>query len=62
MQNRDPKQTVLDHTVEPTVQMKAVIDILDMVISALPIDEKRIYIHGNSMGAFATWELLSRFP
>ena len=60
--NRDPGQTVLDHTLEPTEQMKAVIGILDMCVSSLPIDEKRLYIHGNSMGAHATWELLSRFP
>ena len=59
---RDPKQTVLDHTLEPTVQMQCVIGILETVTKKLPIDKKRLYIHGNSMGAHATWELLSRFP
>lgn len=62
VQCRDWKQTILDHTVEPTVQMQAVIEILDTVTVELPIDTKRLYIHGNSMGAHATWELLSRFP
>ena len=28
----------------------------------LPIDKKRIYVCGLSMGGFATWELLSRRP
>ncbi len=59
---REWSQTTLDHTVAPTVQMQCAIDILDMVISELPVDTKRLYIHGNSMGAHATWELLSRFP
>lgn len=59
---RDWSQTTMDHTVAPTAQMQAVIEILDMIVKELPIDEKRIYIHGNSMGAHATWELLSRFP
>lgn len=62
VQVRDWSQTTLDHTVEPTVQMQAVIDVLNKVESELPIDKKRMYIHGNSMGAHATWELLSRFP
>ncbi len=62
VQCRDWKQTTLDHTVAPTAQMQAVIEILDIVIDKMPIDIKRIYIHGNSMGAHATWELLSRFP
>ena len=62
VQKRAPEQVALDHTVSPTAQMCAVIDILDIVISQMPIDVKRIYIHGNSMGAHATWELLSRFP
>lgn len=59
---RDWSQTTLDHTVAPTAQMQAVIDILDIITDKLPIDKKRLYIHGNSMGAHATWELLSRFP
>lgn len=62
VQKREPNRLTLDHTVAPTVQMQAVIDILDIVTENLPIDVKRIYIHGNSMGAHATWELLSRFP
>lgn len=62
VQSRDPKQVILDHTLEPTVQMKAVIAILENIENNLPVDKKRFYIHGNSMGAHATWELLSRFP
>ena len=62
VQARNPGETTLDHTVEPTVQMKAVIELLNAIENDLPIDKNRIYVHGNSMGAHATWELLSRFP
>lgn len=59
---RDWSQTTLDHTAAPTAQMQAVMEILDVVTDNLPIDKKRLYLHGNSMGAHATWELLSLFP
>ncbi len=34
---------------------------LDELASQLPIDARRIYVVGLSMGGFATWEALSRF-
>ncbi|MDR0546411.1 MAG: alginate lyase family protein, partial [Dysgonamonadaceae bacterium] len=46
----------------PTKPMQLAINLLDS-ISALPqIDTSRIYITGLSMGGFATWEFLQRFP
>lgn len=62
VQTRAKEQTEFDFRVSPTVQMQAVMELLDKVTAALPIDEKRLYVHGGSMGAHATWELLARFP
>ncbi len=61
-QARERAQTTLDFTVAPTVQMQAVIELLEEVETSLSVDTSRMYIAGNSMGAHATWELLSRFP
>ena len=35
---------------------------IDELVAELPIDPGRIYVMGLSMGGFATWEALSRFP
>ena len=44
VQKREPSQVTLDHTLEPTVQMKAVIEILENIENNLPVDKKRFYI------------------
>lgn len=62
VQKRERPQTTLDFTVAPTVQMQAVIELLDAVQTGLSIDTSRLYLQGNSMGAHAAWELLTRFP
>ncbi len=62
VQKRERAQTSLDFTVPPTVQMRAVIELLDLVTEKLSVDISRLYLQGNSMGAHATWELLTRFP
>lgn len=46
----------------PSRPMQMVINLIEQVIKEYPIDESRIYITGLSMGGFATWELLARFP
>lgn len=62
VQHRDKPQTEFSFDIAPTVQMQAVMELLDRTVAELPIDEKRLYLHGGSMGAHATWELLARFP
>ena len=62
VQNRERTQTTLDFTLAPTVQMQAVIELLDIVQNCLSVDSSRLYLQGNSMGAHATWELITRFP
>ena len=32
------------------------------IIKKYPIDTKRIYVYGQSMGGFATWEIICRYP
>ncbi len=46
--------------VEPTWPMKLTLELLEKSTSEYPVDFKRIYLTGLSMGAFAAWELLQR--
>jgi predicted peptidase len=52
------------HTMQetPTKPMQLVISLLDSILHLPQIDKNRVYITGLSMGGFATWELLQRFP
>lgn len=47
---------------EPTPQLKHAIELLENTVKQENGDEKRIYIGGISMGAFGTWDALSRRP
>jgi predicted peptidase len=47
---------------EPTHQLNTVIAMLEMTLEANPIDEKRIYLTGLSMGGYGSWELAARRP
>ena len=46
----------------PSRYMAAALELLDRELAALPVDRSRIYVCGNSMGGYATWDLLSRRP
>lgn len=43
-------------------ELLTVLDILDSLIGKYSVDTNRIYITGLSMGGFATWDLIVRFP
>lgn len=43
-------------------EMKMVIEILDALAKEFSIDPKRVYVSGISMGAFGTWDILTRYP
>lgn len=45
-----------------TSQMKLVIELLNDFTEKNPVDEKRIYVVGLSMGAMATFDLVCRLP
>ncbi len=40
----------------------AVTQLLQQILSTLPVDPKRVYVAGLSMGGFATWRLLAEYP
>ena len=47
----------------PSGPMRLALGALDEVLSQHPeIDQDRIYVTGLSMGGFATWDLITRFP
>lgn len=47
---------------QPNVLLDEVIALVDETAKTQPIDKKRIYITGISMGGYATWYLLARYP
>jgi predicted peptidase len=46
----------------PTTDMLAVIAALNAVVTAEPVDPRRIYLTGLSMGGYGTWDLAARQP
>lgn len=47
-------------SIKPNAQMA--IDTINEIVKKYPIDRKRIYVCGQSMGGFATWEIICRYP
>lgn len=47
---------------QPTSPMESLLELIDQMISTMPIDTNRIYITGLSMGGFGTFDILSRRP
>lgn len=47
---------------EPSESMTAVFELIDTLQKTQPIDAKRIYITGLSMGGFGTWDAIQRRP
>jgi predicted peptidase len=54
----------LSHTqpTEPSKYMRLSIELLHEIESRFPIDPKRIYVTGLSMGGFGTWDIIARLP
>jgi len=46
----------------PSASMTLALAILDKVCAEQPIDTDRIYVAGLSMGGYAVWDCLTRFP
>jgi predicted peptidase len=47
---------------EPSLPMKSVLKLLETLRKEFPIDAKRIYGIGLSMGGYGTWDILQRRP
>lgn len=47
---------------QPTDSLRLSLELVETLIKALPIDTKRLYITGLSMGGFGVWDALQRKP
>jgi len=47
---------------EPSDSMRMAMELLDKIIESQPVDRKRIYVTGLSMGGFGTWDIIQRQP
>ena len=47
---------------QPSEAMKLALEILENVSKEFSVDPDRIYVTGLSMGGYATWDLVTRFP
>lgn len=46
----------------PSPWLQGSMDVVDSLLQVLPLEEKRLYAMGLSMGGFATWEAIARWP
>jgi predicted peptidase len=47
---------------KPTDQLKTVMQMLELTMKQNPIDARRVYVTGLSMGGYGAWELAARQP
>ncbi len=47
---------------EPSTPMQLTLNLLDEIIENYHIDTNRLYVTGLSMGGFATWDIIARYP
>jgi predicted peptidase len=47
---------------EPSKYMRLSIELINEIESNFPIDPKRIYVTGLSMGGFGSWDIIARLP
>lgn len=47
---------------QPSASMTLALQVLDSVIKTHKVDTNRIYVTGLSMGGYATWDCITRFP
>lgn len=47
---------------QPSAPMQMALKILDAVEAEYNIDHNRVYVAGHSMGGYATWDCVTRFP
>lgn len=50
-----------DWYAKPTEPIATVMELVDSLTSALPIDSSRLYVIGLSMGGYGTWYLITRY-
>jgi len=45
-----------------TMEVEALNALLDDIVAKYPVDQKRIYLTGLSMGGYGTWQLAAEYP
>ena len=45
-----------------SVDLSAVLEVMDTVLASEPVDVQRIYVVGLSMGGYGAWDLVSKMP
>ena len=55
----DPSHTML---ASPSVPMTLSLELLKRQMKELPVDPKRVYVTGVSMGGYGTWDAIQRHP
>jgi predicted esterase len=60
----DAPWSKLAHTMPktPSKSMALAIGLIKKSVADLPVDDKRIYVTGLSMGGFGTWDIIQRMP
>jgi len=59
---RDTSSFTQPMPAEPSPPMKLTIELLDSLQNNYPINAKRLYVTGLSMGGFGTFDLIQRYP
>ncbi len=47
---------------KPTAEMRMVLEILDKMREDYPVDSRRLYVMGMSLGGYGTWDIITRRP
>jgi predicted peptidase len=55
----NPKHTM---PAQPTEPLRLAIEMVSSLEKEFPIDPKRLYVTGLSMGGFGTWDVIQRYP
>ncbi len=58
----DYKDTAMKIGEDPSKPMSMVIELIYQLVDQLPVDERRIYITGLSMGGYGTFDAVTRYP
>jgi predicted peptidase len=46
----------------PSFAMVLTMKLIEEIVKKYPVNQKKIYVTGLSMGGFATWDIISRYP
>ena len=47
---------------EPSYAMRLTVELMEQLCREFPVDTRRIYVTGLSMGGYGTWDMIQRYP